>query len=324
MIPPDDTDGAVPRAARTSSPPAMSRRWSALIASALRRTARITAERPRAALWTLLALTCALFAVGVAATAADHVDRWAQRPAAGASMVVYLGEGVEDARAQALLDELRALRGVERAELVPPVESARRLEQALGADTALLEGVDLSSLPASVEVTLAPGVKDVVAMSPTVRALRGAAGVDDVIVEDGGDDRIAVALHTVRVVAWAGAALFAGLALIIVLAAIRVRLDRSRTELAVAQLLGASPSFLVLPTALAGALLGAASALLAALALLVGLHVYGAPLAASLATSLGPVALAAPGALELLAFIGAGATLGLLGGGLAGASRVAR
>jgi cell division protein FtsX len=292
--------------------------------SALRRTGGIVADRPRAALWTLLALTCALFAVGVAAVAADNVDRWAQRPGDGASMVVYLGEGVPEARAQELLIELRALPGVEHAELVPPAESARRLQQALGADVSLLEGVELGSLPASVEVTLSPGVRDVVAISPTVRALRGAQGVDGVIVEDGGDDRAASALHTIRAVAWGGAALFAGLALIIVLAAIRVRLDRSRDELAVAQLLGAGPSFHVIPTALAGALQGALAALLAALAVWGGVQLYGTAITDALATSLGPVELIVPTGIELVIFIAAGAGLGLVGGALAGASRVAR
>lgn len=294
------------------------------VASALRRTLRIAGERPRAALWTQLALTSALFAVGIAAVAADNVDRWARRPAAGASMIVYLGEGVEEVRAHELVAELRALAGVERAELIAPAESARRLQQALGSDTALLEGVDLGSLPSSVEVTLAPGVRDVVAMSPTVRALRGAPGVDEVVVEDGGDDRVATALHTVRVVGWSGAALFAGLALIIVLAAIRVRLDRSRDEFAVAHLLGAGPGFLVIPTAFAGALQGAAAAILAAGAVLAVLRVYGEEVIASLASSLGPVELVVPAGIELVLFVAVGAALGLLGGALAGASRVAR
>jgi len=292
--------------------------------SMLRRTLRITGERPRAGLWTLLALTSALFAVGVAAVAADNVDRWAQRPTAGASMVVYLGDGVDDARARVLLGELQALHGVEHAELIPPAESARRLQQALGADTALLDGVDLGSLPASLEVTLAPGVREVVAMSPTVRALRGASGVDDVVVEEGGDDRMAAALQTVRVVAWSGAALFAGLALIIMLAGIRVRLDRSRDELAVAHLLGAGPGFLVVPTALAGALQGAAAALLAAGAVLAALRAYGDDVLGAVASALGPVELMLPAGIELALFVAAGAAIGLVGGALAGASRVAR
>lgn len=294
------------------------------LASALRRTGRIASERPRATLWTLLALTCALVAVAIAAVAADNVDRWAARPGASAGMVVYLGEGIEDARAQALLSELRALPGVERAELVPPAESAKRLAQALGNDPALLEGVDVETLPASVEVTLAPGVRDVVAMSPTVRALRGARGVDDVVVEPATDDRIAGALHVVRVVGWTGAALFAGLALLIVLASIRVRLDRSRDELAVCHLLGAGPGFLVIPTALAGALQGAAAALVAVVVVSLGIHVYGTQLTTSLAASLGPVELLGPEPLQLAMFVAAGALLGLVGGALAGASRVAR
>ena len=53
---------------------------AAHVASALRRTARIAVERPRAALWTLLALTAALFAAGVAGLAALHVEEWTRAP----------------------------------------------------------------------------------------------------------------------------------------------------------------------------------------------------------------------------------------------------
>ena len=294
------------------------------VVSALRRTGGLVAERPRAALWTLLASTCALFAVAIAIVGATNVDRWAQRPGEGASMVVYLGEGVAETRAQELMTELRALPGVERAELVSPAESAKRLQAALGADTTLLEGVEVGSLPASVEVTLAPGVRDVVAISPTVRALRGAPGVDGVTVEDGGDDKTAAALHAIRYVAWGGAAMFAGLALIIVLASIRVRLDRTRNELAVAELLGASPTFFVIPSALAGAIHGAVAAVLAIAALATGLHVYGDAIASGLQPSLGAVELIVPAFADVVLFVAAGAGLGLVGGALAGASRASR
>ena len=300
-------------------------RFPTFVISAIRRAARIAVERPRAALWTTLALTCALFAVAVAAVAAINVDRWAvDRPGQAASMVVYLGEGTSDARAQELVVELRGLHGVDSAELVPSVESARRLVTSLGSDTALLEGVDVATLPASVEVTLAPGVRDVVAMSPTIRALRAAPGVADVIVEDRGDDRVSGALDTVRSIAWGAAALFAGLALFTVLAAIRVRLDRGRQELAVAELLGAGPSFLVIPTALAGALQGVTAALLAATGFALGLHFYGQSITESLSASIGAVELEAPTVAMLGIFVAAGAVLGFFGGGLAGASRVAR
>jgi cell division protein FtsX len=288
------------------------------VIAALRRTARITARRPSTALWTLAALSCALFVVGIAAITAATVDRWAAaHPGSGGAMVVYLGEGVDDARAHALVGELRGLRGVERAELVPATESAARLTRALGADAALLDGVDPTTLPASVEVTLAPGVRDVAALSPTVRALRGAPGVADVVIANGGSDgsteRIAGALQTARTVAWTGAAVFAALALVIVLAAVRVRLDRSPREAAVLALLGAPPGFIAIPTALAGALQGAVAALVAALAL--GLVVHG------LDASVSAVELVSPSAGALALLVGLGSAVGLVGGGLAGISR---
>lgn len=301
--------------------------------AALRRTATLATRRPRAGLWTLLALSCALFLAGIAAIAAATVECWADaHPGRGGNMVVYLGDGVDPARASALVGELRALHGVERAELVSAAESASRLTRALGADPALLDGVDLASLPASVEVTLAPGVREVVAMSPTVRALRGAPGVAEVVVEpagsdvgsvggdgsdggDGGDsgDRIAGALRGARGIAWTAAALLAGLALVIVLAAVRVRLDRSAREAAVLDLLGAPPGFAAIPSALAGALQGAVAAVVAALAIGLILHGPGGPG--------GAIELAAPPAAAIAGLIAIGALAGLIGGGLAGVAR---
>jgi len=297
----------------------------ARIRSALARTANIAVERPRAALWTLLALTCALFAVGVAVIAARNVTRWTEaRPTSTASMVGYLSGGTPGTRAQVLVSELRMLQGVERADLVPAAESAKRLVAALGSDTAMLEGIEIASLPASVEVTLAPGVRDVVAMSPTVRALRGAPGVAEIVVEDHSEARVATGLGAVRWIAWAAAALFSGLALLTVIAAIRVRLDRGERELVVCELLGAGPGFIVVPTALAGALQGIIAAIVATIVLAVIEGIYGAHVTETLATAIGPVELVTPSALELAGFVGAGALLGLVGGVLAGASRVAR
>ncbi len=297
------------------------------LASALRRTAQIAADRPRAALWTVVAVTCALFALGLAAVTADNVDRWTSVPRGGASMVVYLGEDVDAMRAQDLVRELAKLPGLEHAELVAPAETARRLEAALGSPgqtSPMLEGVDLASLPGSVEVTLAPGVKDVIALSPTVRALRGTQGVEDVVVEDDGADRRSDTLAAVRAIAWIGAAVLSGLAVILVLAQIRVRLERDRREQRVLHLLGASPAFSLVPTALAGALLGLLSSLLAAGALAVVMSAYGDVLAGALSGALGTVEIVAPALGQITLFVALGALLGGVGGGLAGASRVAR
>jgi len=289
----------------------------ARLVSALRRSARIAVERPRAALWTTLALTCALLAVGIAATTALTIDRVVATETSSATragLVVYLGEGVSDARAQALVGQLRELAGIERIELVTAQESARRLVASLGSGAAMLE--DVEALPASVEVTLAPGVRDVVAMSPIVRELRGASGVSEVIVEDAEDTKVSSVLGTVRAIAWIAAALFAGLALLTALGMLRVRLEEVRRgshgEWAVVELLGGGPSFLVIPTALAGALQGLFAAALAGGLLLLGMHFYGSEI---------PVKIVVPDTMMIGGFLCGATGIGLLAGLLAGVSR---
>jgi cell division transport system permease protein len=287
--------------------------------NALRRTFAILIDRPRTAAWTLVAIVCALTVAAILLVVVENIDGWTAAPrTGGGSMVVYLGEGVSDANAQILANQLSHVAGVDRAELVSPADAAKRLERALGADAALLDGVDLASLPPTVEVTLAPGVRDVIAMSPLLRTLRGTPGVDDVIVEDGGDAKTRP--FACRAFLVSCAALLAGLALVVVLAAIRVRLEHDRQEHAVLHLLGASPAFSAVPAALAGALLGLCASLAASLLVWLGVQTFGDELANAL--SVQSVSAPAVGAIAL--FVATSAGIGLVGGGLAGVARVAR
>jgi len=279
--------------------------------NALRRTWRLLAARPRMAAWTLAAAICALAVAGGALVIVDHIADWTTAPRTrGGSMVVYLGEGVSDATAHQIVAQLGRVAGVERAELVAPVDAAKRLERALGADAALLDGVDLASLPATVEVTLAPGVRDVISMSPLLGALRANPGVEDVIVEDGGDTaKSADTLATLRAFVYAGAALLAGLVIVVVLAAIRVRLAEDRQERAVLHLLGAGPMFSLVPAALAGTALGLVASLGASLVVWIGID---------------QLAIGAPAFGAIALFVIAGAGVGMIGGSLAGLSGVTR
>jgi cell division protein FtsX len=286
------------------------------LASALRRGGRIAVERPRVAAWALVAATCAMFVAGAALLAADAVERaaGAHTHASAGSLVVYLGDGVSDSSARALATQLEQLPGVDRADVVPAAESAHRLERSLGADAALLDGVDLASLPSSVEVTLAPGVRDVLALSPTIRALRGTPGVEDVVLGADAQNNAPSdsPKHAAQDVAWGAAGVLGALAIVVVLASLRMQLQRERREREVYDLLGASPAFSIVPTAFAGALHGAAAAVLAALALVLGLARYGEQL---------PIDIALPAASALFAFVALGAALGFVGGGLAAGTR---
>lgn len=290
----------------------------------LRRTAHIALDRPRLAAWTLLAATCA-FAIGGAALMAGQtaVALGVDRDARGGSMVIYLGDGADEAAGYQLTAQLTAVPGVLRASLVPASESANRLAGALSADRALLEGIDLTSLPASIEVELERGARDVIAISPAVQALRDTQGVADVVVEPHGRDADGNAVRRLSALAGGAATVVAALALLIAFGAMRVWLERDRDAYRVFDLLGASPGFARGPTIFAGVLLGGASATCAALTLAVGVAWRGTAIAAQLAP-LGAISIAFPPGVAVLGCVGLGATIGALAGWLAGDSRGAR
>jgi cell division protein FtsX len=290
----------------------------ARVASALRRTGRLVARRPRLAAWAMLGVVAAAVAFGTALLAARNLERWAERWRGGATMVVYLEAGAATDRGKQIATELGAIAGVVRSEFVPADEAARRLRTALGADDALLAGVDPSALPASIELVLEPGARDVVAASPLFASLQSADTVENVELVGEWDDRIGGLLGGLRTAAWTLAAVFGVLAMLAVAATLRLRLAGSPDEARVARLLGAGPAFLLAPSVLAGAIQGALGAALAVPVLFYLHHELGPGIAASVERAIGGggelVFLSSTGILTILI---AGCAIGALGGALA-------
>lgn len=264
----------------------------------------------RTTLWTLLVLVCAATAAAIGGVGALAIDRAAsvERPAS-AGMVVYLADTATDELATRVVGELRAMPGVEHVELVTSEQTAARLAHELG--EALHADLSARGLPVSIEVAVAPGVHDVIALSPAVAALRTTPGVEDIAFAEA--EVAGASLAPVRAVGWFAAALVGGLALLIILATIRVRLERGRQERAVVDLLGAGPGFLAVPTAFAGAAHTIFAALIAGALVHAGLATWGEELAA-----VAGFAIEAPAPAELALFVGALGVLGLVGGALAG------
>ena len=127
-----------------------------------------------------------------------------------------------------------------------------------------------------------------------------------------------------RAALYAGGALLMGLALIILVGALRVRLDRGSKEPMVLRLLGASSTFLAIPTSIAGALLAMWSALLAALAITGTLAWQRDAVIEALAPTLGRIELAPLTGVVLVLFVLAAGLLGAIAGALAGVARAIR
>ncbi len=277
----------------------------------LRRTCHIAFDRPRITLWVFIAVTSAWVIAGAVLVARSSAER-SQEAARGngGSLVLYLGEGVGEPVGRQLASQLAGLPGVQRAEFVTASESANRLAQALSADAELFEGMDLATLPASIEAILEPGALDVIAMSPTLRALRDTAGVVDVVVEATDRDPRSQTRDLNRGEAGTIALLILAIAAAIAIAVMRIWLDRDLETDRVLDLLGAPRAVFAAPSLLAGALLSSVAALLAAIIVGIGVANYGEL-----------VGLAAPSWAACFRFIPGGAVAGVVAGGLAGAAR---
>lgn len=276
----------------------------------VRRSLALLGKHRRASAWAIAAIAAAL--VGVAATrlAAQDVAAWSHGARAQASMVVYLDEGATLEQADALAQRLRAHGGVDGVAVVSSTEASDRLRVALGAHDQLLDGVEPTSLPISLEITLAAGTTDVAAASPVVAELRATAGVEDVEVTRDASAPLADALARLARLAWALFVVVGIGGVIAVAAAIRLHLVADRAERATLQLLGAGPLFTRAPTWGAGLWLGVAGA---AVALVVG---RGLAATAELGSLFSTQAWT-PATLGVVLALGAG--IGLAGGVLAGA-----
>jgi len=278
-----------------------------------RRLLRALSHQPRRVAWAIGAVAASLLAFALVDLAARNVDAWTGTWTGEASMVVYLDEGVADERARALADELAAIGGVRDVEYVPASEAARRLRAALGTHSDLIAGVEDTALPASLEIVLDPGVRDVAAVSPIVDRLRATAGVEDVELVGEWVEQAGAVLAAMRTAAWALLGLLGGLAIWIVATTARLRVVGVAEEARIAELLGAPAGFVRWPHVVAGALHGAIGGAIAVLGLRAVYGAIASDVVAALAGALGEVRVSFLPAAEVALVIALGAGLGLAG-----------
>ena len=279
-------------------------------------------------LWSTIAIATATVMFGVTLLGAHNIDRWATRWRGGATMVAYLDAAVSDERARAITAQLGEVPGVVHAEYVAPAEADRRLRTALGRSDQLLDGVDPSALPASVELVLEPGARDVVVASPLFASLRASDSVDDVELAGEWVDQMGTVMNGVRTAAWALVSLFGIFALIIVTSTLRLSLQRNdqeaHSDAHISRLLGAGTGYLAMPSAVSGMVHGAAGACFAIPTLWLLHHQYAGSIASALSQQFGACTVAFLPYTSLLLLLGASCTVGLFAGLIAGIRHAVR
>lgn len=174
-------------------------------------------------------------------------------------MTVYLVDGADEAAVDELAARIQALPEVDAVEGVTPDMAMERLADGLGSDETLLEGVDASILPASMEIELAPGVSDDFAPALATR-LEENEMVDEVAVAGSWVGKVHAMLETLQLIA-VGAGLLVSLAcMTIVWSTIRLGVYARRAEIQILRLVGGTSRFVRGPFVFEGMIQGALGA----------------------------------------------------------------
>ncbi len=271
-------------------------------------------RRPLIAALTVGVMTVALVLVGVAYMAERNVRVLSEEWGSGVQMIVYLDEGTSDAHAEKLSEALTSLPAVQGVQYVKPEQALVHLQRSLGQHDELLEGIEASFLPASIEVRLTEGVRDLVSARPVIERLEATPGVEEVeFLGNWVDDFTALIGQVQRGGMWLVA--FAALiGIFTVVATMRLSADSRAAELRVLTLMGAPSMLSRGPNLIEGALLGLLGAGMATL-LLYALFNAGAPIIAeALSTSIGAIDLHFLGAKDIIQLGLFGLSLGTVGG----------
>lgn len=204
--------------------------WSRALAN-LRRTWH-------SALGTLLMLTAALAVLGMVGLLYVNVEHLGRLWLSNTTLSLFLKGGLDEAARQELLGQVKANPLVQRAQLVSPREGLQQLAERLGADHALMQGLDESALPYAIDIEV--GVDYRKRLGEAARQFRTLPGVEDVVYSERLLEKVQAFFAAVE---WVGAGFVALVTVafcLIVAQGTRLSLYARREEVEILDLVGAT------------------------------------------------------------------------------------
>lgn len=177
-------------------------------------------------------------------------------------VTVYLVDDVDEDQTEQLAQRIAALEEVARVEVVGPQLALQRLEQGLGEQGDLLDGIDAAALPTSLELHLQPQVDP--EFPPRLAArLSEFDQVEEVAVLGPWVAQARDLLHTLRDLALGVGLLVSAACVAIVWSTIRLGVFARRSEVQILRLVGGTAFFVRAPFLVEGVLQGIAGSALA-------------------------------------------------------------
>lgn len=238
-------------------------------------------------------------------------------------ITVYFKQDVPLEKARQLATSLRQRSGIAKVELISADNALKdfREHSGFGAALDVLEG---NPLPHALDVRPKADAASPERMEQLRRYLTAWPEVDVVQVDSEWVQRLNAILDLLRRIVTGAAVLLGAGVLAVVGNTIRLEIHNRRAEIEVTKLVGGSNAFVRRPFLYTGLFFGLAGAAVAALLVLLGLHLLNSPVTRLAATYGSPFRLLTPGLRDVGLLLAAGAILGLVGAWLAAARHLAR
>ena len=234
-----------------------------------------------------------------------------------ASVVVYLQDDLDDEITVKLQNEVGRNPLVESVMLVSSSEAIERFRARGPEAAALVDGVNPSVLPNTLELSLQGGFADLTALDKLAEQLQARPEIEAV---DYGKDEFAQLERLIEFLRWIGTIMGVALALataFIISNTIRLNVYARRDEISILGLVGATPWFIRVPFLIEGAAWGLAGGGLATGLLYGADTVMAAELSALVAESIGAISVTLYAPTTGFGLVAAGFCLGVSGSALA-------
>ncbi len=173
----------------------------------------------------------------------DMLEAWRR----GIRIMVYLEDGLDQTRHQAIATRLKGLYGVQEARFISKHAALERLRDQMPRQSAILDGLGQNPLPDAFEVQMIPTARTWEKAEDLARRLEGIDGVADVEYGQRWVERFITLFNLFRLTSYAMGGLFFIASLFIVGNTVRLILYTRREEVEIMRLVGATERFILAP-----------------------------------------------------------------------------
>jgi cell division transport system permease protein len=272
------------------------------------------ARRVRQSLWELLwnhvltsgTMATSLFVFGVFILIQENIQHMLKGWGDHIQINTYLDKDIGTDQVQGIMESIRALPGVDQARHISREQAWNDFRTALGAQSAVLEGLPRDVLPASFEITVKPAYRDPPQVEELAIRLGKIDGIATVEYPQQWVDRLNLFVLAVQWTKWALSGVLFTATFFIVGSTVRLALLARKEEIEIMQFVGASEELIQAPFVVEGMLQGCIGAVFALLCLwlfYLFLHEYFVPELALLGPSM-QIRFLDPASITMIVMIG--------------------